>query len=341
MAYVASLDSYSSRWVRRNARERSGDNSQSPRTRSINSERAISVSGESGQVVAGPWLCGEQPKIAYPKVLINAAYETRTDAWMALNCRRGLCRLADGYAKFMSNITLILVIVVAVVVIAAIVVVGYQMARRRRTERLREQYGPEYDRALDQTESQRAAESELQDRAKRHEELELRSLDSSERADFERRWTDVQGQFVDDPSTAVRNADRLVVDVMSARGYPVDDFDQRADDLSVRHAEVTQRYREARRIAQANEDGKVDTEDLRQAVTSYRALVMALLAGDGDHNQRGDVQREQDETGREQDETRRGPDETERAQDDESLREQDDTRREQHNAQMTERETQA
>ncbi|HVD18487.1 MAG TPA: hypothetical protein VNC63_07375, partial [Propionibacteriaceae bacterium] len=104
----------------------------------------------------------------------------------------------------MSNITLILVIVVAVVVIAAIVVVGYQMARRRRTERLREQYGPEYDRALDQTESQRAAESELQDRAKRHEELELRSLDSSERADFERRWTDVQGQFVDDPSTAVR-----------------------------------------------------------------------------------------------------------------------------------------
>ena len=88
MAYVASLDSYSSRWVRRNARERSGDNSQSPRTRSINSERAISVSGESGQVVAGPWLCGEQPKIAYPKVLINAAYETRTDAWMALNCRR-------------------------------------------------------------------------------------------------------------------------------------------------------------------------------------------------------------------------------------------------------------
>jgi hypothetical protein len=134
---------------------------------------------------------------------------------------------------------------------------------------------------------------------------------------------------------------------MSARGYPVDDFDQRADDLSVRHAEVTQRYREARRIAQANEDGKVDTEDLRQAVTSYRTLVMALLAGDGDHNQRGDVQREQDETGREQDETRRGPDETRRGPDetertqDETPREQDDTRREQHNAQMTERETQA
>jgi len=173
----------------------------------------------------------------------------------------------------MSNITLIIVIVVAVVVVAAIVVVGYRMAQQRRTAQLRDQFGPEYDRALDQSDSQREAESELRDRSKRHEELELRSLDSSEREDFERRWREVQGEFVDDPSTAVRNADQLVVDVMSARGYPVEDFDQRADDLSVHHAEVTQRYREARRIAQANQDGNVDTEDLRQAVMSYRSLV--------------------------------------------------------------------
>jgi len=87
---------------------------------------------------------------------------------------------------------------------------------------------------------------------------------------------------VDDPSTAVRNADLLVVEVMSARGYPVEDFDQRANDLSVRYPEGTQRYREARRIAQADEDGTVDTEDLRQAVTSYRSLVLALLADDED-----------------------------------------------------------
>jgi type II secretory pathway pseudopilin PulG len=196
----------------------------------------------------------------------------------------------------MSNITLIIVIVVAVAIIVALVVAGYQMARRKQTERLRQQYGPEYDRAIDQADSQRAAESELRDRAKRHDELELRTLDSNERADFERRWTDVQAQFVDDPSTAVRNADRLVVDVMSARGYPVDDFEQRADDLSVRHAEVTQRYREARRIAEANEDGRADTEDLRQAVTSYRALVQALLAGDGDATGADDVREDHDGT---------------------------------------------
>jgi hypothetical protein len=194
----------------------------------------------------------------------------------------------------MSNITLIIVIVVAVVLVGAIVVIGYQMARRRQTERLRHQYGPEYERAIDQADSQREAESELRDRSKRHEKFELRSLDSSERADFERRWSDVQAQFVDDPGTAVRNADRLVSDVMSARGYPVDNFEQRADDLSVRHAEVTQRYREGRRIAQANLEGRVDTEDLRQAVTNYRSLVQALLADDGDRSRDDDTQSEQD-----------------------------------------------
>jgi hypothetical protein len=193
----------------------------------------------------------------------------------------------------MSNITLIIVIVVAVVLIVAIAV-GYQMVRRRQTERLRNQYGPEYDRAIDQADSQREAESELRDRSKRHEKFELRSLDPSERADFERRWSDVQAQFVDHPGTAVRNADRLVSEVMSARGYPVDNFEQRADDLSVRHAEVTQRYREGRRIAQANLEGRVDTEDLRQAVTNYRSLVQALLADDGDRGPHDDTQSEQD-----------------------------------------------
>ena len=194
----------------------------------------------------------------------------------------------------MSNITLIIVIVVAVVVVVVLAIVGYQMAQKRRTTQLREQYGPEYDRAVDQADSQHEAESELRGRSKRHEQLELRSLDSSEREDFERRWSDVQAQFVDDPSTAVRNADQLVVEVMSARGYPVEDFDQRAEDVSVRHPEVTQRYREARRIAQANKDGTVDTEDLRQAVTSYRSLVLALLADDEDHRRRNGTESDHD-----------------------------------------------
>jgi FtsZ-interacting cell division protein ZipA len=228
--------------------------------------------------------------------------------------------MVDGYFDDMSTTTLVIVIV-AIVVVVAIAIVGYQMARKKRTARLREQYGPEYDRALDQTDSQREAESELLDRSKRHEKLELRNLDASERQDFERRWSDVQGQFVDDPSNAVRNADMLVVEVMAARGYPVEDFDQRADDLSVSHPEITQRYREASRIAQANEDGAVDTEDLRQAVTSYRALVLALLADDGDRTRQDDVDR-----------TRH---------DDVDRTRQNDTQSEHDNNQMTERETKA
>ncbi|MGW5237867.1 hypothetical protein ACWEOW_02940 [Monashia sp. NPDC004114] len=176
------------------------------------------------------------------------------------------------------------VVVVVVIVVVALVAIGYRMTQRRQTERLRGQYGPEYDRVVDQAESQREAEFELRERSKRHEGYDLRRLDPSEREDFEHRWSDVQAQFVDDPGTAVRNADRLVTEVMTARGYPVDDFDQRADDLSVRHADVTQRYREARRVAQANLEGTVTTEDLRQAVTNYRALVRALLGEDvGDH----------------------------------------------------------
>jgi uncharacterized membrane protein len=229
-----------------------------------------------------------------------------------LPVERGFALIVGGYFCDMSNTTLIILVVVAVLVIVAIVVVGYQMARRNRTARLREQYGPEYNRALDQADSQREAESELRDRAKRHEKLELRSLDSSEREDFERRWSEVQGEFVDDPNIAVRNADRLVVEVMSARGYPVEDFDQRADDLSVSHPEITERYREASRIARANEDGTVETEDLRQAVTSYRALVLALLADDGD----------------------RGRDDGDRSR-------QNHTESEHDNNQMTERETKA
>jgi hypothetical protein len=181
----------------------------------------------------------------------------------------------------MSNAAVIIVIIVAVIVVAALAVAGLQIARKKQTERLRAQYGPEYDRVVKGSDNPREAEAELREREKRHKKLDLRPLEPKQKADFERRWTELQGDFVDDPSGAVRGADQLVVEVMSARGYPVDDFDQRADDLSVSHPRVTQHYREARKVAKSNEDGSADTEDLRKAVTSYRELVKALL-NDGD-----------------------------------------------------------
>jgi uncharacterized protein YneF (UPF0154 family) len=196
----------------------------------------------------------------------------------------------------MSSATLVIVIVIVVIAVIAIAG-GLMIARKKQSERLRERFGPEYDRAVANADSQREAESQLRERTKRHKKLELRSLKGEERADFERRWSEVQGEFVDDPGRAVRAADHLVVDVMSARGYPVDDFDRRAEDLSVSHPEITQRYREARRVAKANADGHADTEDLRKAVTNYRDLINALLH-DGDGADRHSERSEHRDDGR-------------------------------------------
>ncbi|MFB9742677.1 hypothetical protein ACFFOU_16330 [Pseudonocardia sulfidoxydans] len=174
-------------------------------------------------------------------------------------------------------------IIVIVVVLLGIGVAAYLVGKRRRSERLREHFGPEYERTLARTDDERAAERHLAEREKRHRSLDLRPLDDRERADFRDRWLTLQGEFVDDPDRAVERADTFVAEVMHARGYPVADFDQRAEDVSVEHPVVVQRYREARAIAQRNSRGGVDTEELRHAVTSYRALVDALLDESGDH----------------------------------------------------------
>lgn len=186
----------------------------------------------------------------------------------------------------MSNTTVIVVIVLVVITLAVIGVVIYRQAQKQRSQRLRDRFGPEYDRSLERADDRREAEAELRSREKRQHKLELRTLDASQQREFEQRWADVQREFVDDPGRAVRDADRLVIDVMSARGYPVDDFDQRADDLSVQYPVVTGRYREARHISQAHERGEAGTEELRRAVTSYRSLVDALLHDTDNRNQR-------------------------------------------------------
>lgn len=180
----------------------------------------------------------------------------------------------------MNSGTIIILVIVAVIIVAALGLAIQKQAQRKRSERLQQDFGPEYDRAVRRSDGPRAAEAELLEREKRHKSLELRVLDAGQRRDYEQRWSRVQADFVDDPSRAVRDADHLVVDVMSARGYPVDDFDQRADDLSVDYPAVTERYRKARTIARANERGETDTEDMRNAVTSYRSLIDALLHDD-------------------------------------------------------------
>lgn len=177
----------------------------------------------------------------------------------------------------MSTVTLLVVVVIVVVVVAVLAVAASVMLRKRRSERLREEFGPEYERTLQESDDPNAAEADLRRREKQRNKVQLRALDERERTEYRDRWDGIQREFVDDPGRAVEQADRLVVDVMSARGYPAEDVDRRADDLSVDYPVITQRYREAREISRSHEAGRADTEDLRGAVTSYRELVHALL----------------------------------------------------------------
>lgn len=176
--------------------------------------------------------------------------------------------------------TVIVLIVVVVVLVIALGVAGVLLSRRRRSERLQERYGPEYDRALAETGDPREAESRLVEREKRHRSLDVRDLRPEERDRFGASWVDIQRGFVDDPVQSLRRADGLVVEIMRTRGYPVDDFERRAEDISVEHPEVVAHYREARAVRDATEHRAVDTEQQRHAVTSYRSLVEALLGHD-------------------------------------------------------------
>ena len=140
------------------------------------------------------------------------------------------------------------VIALAAVVVLAIVV--WRALARKRTGQLQEQFGPEYDRTVGTAESKREAEAELQAREQRRRELEIRPLPSAARYRYLEAWQGVQSQFVDDPSAAVARADELIQSVMSERGYPVEDFEQRAADVSVDHPQVVENYREGHRLAE-------------------------------------------------------------------------------------------
>ena len=167
------------------------------------------------------------------------------------------------------------VLVIAVVIVAVLILVT--AIRNRRSERLREGFGPEYVRAIDRAGDRGAGEAELRDRKARHDELELRPLAPLARKRFMDAWQGTQAEFVDDPAVAISDADRLIQSVMLDRGYPVEDFDDRAALVSVDHPRVVERYRRAHTIAIANAGGDTDTEQLRIAMQDYRALFEELV----------------------------------------------------------------
>jgi hypothetical protein len=166
-------------------------------------------------------------------------------------------------------------IIAAVVVVFAIV--ALLAVRRQRSERLRQRFGPEYERTVREAGDVRKAEAALEARAARVKRLHLHPLSAPDAQQFSEGWRVVQAQFVDDPRGAVARADHLVGEVMQARGYPVAEFQQRVEDISVDHPSVVMNYRAARSIAESHARGQASTEDLRQAMVHYRALFAELL----------------------------------------------------------------
>ena len=168
-----------------------------------------------------------------------------------------------------------LLIIVAVVAILAIG--GWLLYNKRHSEHLRSRFGSEYDHQVEEVGSRSKAEADLAAREKRVSKLTIRPLSPADQDRFLERWTKVQATFVDDPERSVDYADALLAEVMSARGYPVSDFDQRAGDISVDHPNVVQHYRAGHDIAVRHSRGEASTDELRQALIHYRSLFEELV----------------------------------------------------------------
>ena len=177
----------------------------------------------------------------------------------------------------MPTTNIVLIGLLAAVVVLVLAVALWRWSRSRA---LRRQFGPEYDHTLETAGKKSAAERELLERRDRVKKLELRELSDEEKRDFGARWRRLQVDFVDRPREAVEGADKLVTEVMVARGYPKGDFEQRLADASVEHARVAPDYREARQIAERSKRGLATTEELRRSLVNYRNLFQALLGID-------------------------------------------------------------
>ncbi|MEU7641949.1 hypothetical protein [Streptomyces sp. NPDC039016] len=176
----------------------------------------------------------------------------------------------------MSLITIIIAVAVVVVLCA---VAAWVITTRRR--KLRERFGPEYERTVEAKDSRRAGERELREREERHDALDIKPLPSSVRERYTQDWTRVQQRFVDRPDDAVHEADRLVTTLMSERGYPTEGYEQQMKDLSVEHGRTLEHYRVAHEVNDRSSRHQASTEELRGAMVHYHALFEELLHNGG------------------------------------------------------------
>jgi len=168
----------------------------------------------------------------------------------------------------MSTTTVVVLVAIVVAVAAAVAVI----LKNRRSQRLRSRFGPEYTRAFEESGSKNQAEAKLEKLEKRVQRYNLTPLSAPARAEFMAEWQGIQSRFVDDPKGALVEADTLIQKMMTARGYPVSDFEQRAADISVDHPLVVENYRAGHEIALRLAQGRASTEDMRQGMIEYRTL---------------------------------------------------------------------
>ena len=176
----------------------------------------------------------------------------------------------------MDTTTQIVIAVIAVLVVSGVILVPFLM-RRTRSKQLKDQFGQEYVRTVQALGDEKEAQKELLERQKHVESLNIHPLTTAQREQYISDWAEVQAKFVDEPGQAVIDADRLIMEVMQLRNYPVADFEQRAADLSVNYPELVSNYRAARVIAIKNAGHQANTEELRQAMIYYHALFEELL----------------------------------------------------------------
>ena len=172
--------------------------------------------------------------------------------------------------------TYILIAAVLIMVIMGLIMAPI-FARRKRSERLHDQFGSEYEHAVQTLGNEKNAQTELDERRMRVAALDIHPLSAHERERYQADWADTQSKFVDEPGQAIVNADRLIMEVMQVRAYPLSDFEQRAADVSVSYPALVSNYRAARAIALKNEQHQATTEELRQAMIYYRSLFEELL----------------------------------------------------------------
>jgi FtsZ-interacting cell division protein ZipA len=173
--------------------------------------------------------------------------------------------------------TVVVVIIIGIVVLAAAVLFAIWYARRRAN--LQQRFGPEYEREVRARGSERDADQYLSKVADRRDRLDIRQLEPAARDRYTQRWDAVQTEFVNRPGRALDEADRLVTDVMRDRGYPVEDFSERAELVAADHPQVVEHYRAAHAVQQTHHSNSdsLNTEDLRQAFVHYRALFEELV----------------------------------------------------------------